>query len=160
MQLLLLRFCVLGSALGGGAFVAVRELLAAADAPAASTIVVSLVFGIPFWSVLTAFMALPLGFIPACFAAVAYRHVLIRFTSKNPAAFARSLLGATVGGTAALAFGATLFSNSQGPGGYAYSVNVLSWLAAGVVGGAASALSSGSRTYYALRPSQHKTSGA
>ena len=160
MQPLLLRFCVLGSALGGGAFVVTRELLAAADAPAISTIAVRLVLGIPFWAVLTAFMAIPVGFVPTCVAAVAYHHLLIRFTSENPTALARALIGAAVGGTASLAFGAALFSNSQGPGAYAFSVNVLSWLAAGIVGGAASALSSRGRTYDALRPSTHKESGA
>jgi len=67
---LLLRFCLLGSFIGGGVFVATRDIaMSSASSWYAGSTLVS-VLGIPLWAVLASFLAVPLGFIPATLAAL------------------------------------------------------------------------------------------
>jgi hypothetical protein len=116
--------------------------------------------GIPLWAVLTSFLSLPLGFVPATLAALLYWQVLARLTSKNPKAPVRAAIGATVGCTTAVIFGGSLFTVGSGPGGYPVAVNLLAWAAAGLVGGAVAATSTGSSTYLLLFSPRQVASGA
>lgn len=159
MHLLLLRFCVLGSVVGGGTFVVTRDLLSSSEISSPVRLGLGLLLGMPFQGVLASFLSVPVGFVPACVAGVAYWYLLNRFTSKNPNVAVRALLGATVGGIAALVFGGALFAKDIGPAGYSLAVNISSWLVAGIVGGAASALSARSRTSEALFYSRRQGSG-
>ena len=86
MPYLLLRFCLLGSFVGGGVFVATRDIAMSMHAtPDVASTLMNLL-GIPLWAVLTSFLSLPLGFVPATFAALLYWQVLARLTSRNPKA--------------------------------------------------------------------------
>ena len=156
----MLRFCILGSAVGGGAFVVVRGLLHSTQSPEIGKAALAFVLGVPFYGTLASFMSIPLGLVPAGGACLAYWFILKRFTATNPGAVVRTVLGATSGGAAAFTFGSTLFSAGTGPGGYSVAVNAWSWLIAGLVGGAASALSARRATYEATFATRSAASGA
>ena len=145
----LIRFCVLGSAVGGGAFVVARGLLQSPQSMEFGKTTLALMLGVPFWGTLASFISIPLGSIPAAVAAMAYWYILSRFTTANPSAVQRAAIGAAVGGAAAVSFGGTMFATGAGPGGYSAAVNTSSWLVAGLVGGAVSALSARKATYEA-----------
>jgi hypothetical protein len=160
MLQLLLRFCVLGSAVGGGAFVVTRDFLQSNQPVELGRAALALVLGVPFWATLTAFLSVPLGFIPAAIACLGYWVVLNRFTVKNPNGFARAAIGAAAGAAAATIFGGTLFSVGTGPGGYSIAVNTWSWFFAGLLGGAISALSVRNETYKVIFTNRSVASGA
>jgi hypothetical protein len=149
MLYLMLRFCVLGSAVGGGAFVVARDLLHSTQSAEIGKTALVLILGVPLWGTLASFMSIPLGLVPAAAACLAYWFILSRFTTANPRAVVRAAIGAAVGATAAATFGGTLFATGAAPGGYTTAVNTLSWLIAGLVGGGASALSAREGTYEA-----------
>jgi hypothetical protein len=160
MPYLLLRFCLLGSFVGGGVFVATRDIAMSTGAtPHAASTLMNLL-GIPLWAVLTSFLSLPLGFVPATLAALLYWQVLARLTSKNPKAPARAAIGAIVGCAAAVIFSGSFFTVGSGLGGYPVAVNLLAWSAAGLVGGAVAAIATGSGTYLLLFSPKQAASGA
>ena len=143
MLQLLLRFCVLGSVLGGGAFVVAREL--AAHGPTVSIVEAISTFLIS--SLLGFFLSLPLGFLPASVAGVFYWCVLRQYTKVNPGPFVRIAIGAAIGTVVCVIFGGLLFARGTGPGTYSVDINVIAWAVAGLFGGAVSALASGRGTY-------------
>lgn len=143
MLLLLLRFCVLGSVFGGGAFVVARDF-AAADATlsiedSVATFLIASLLGF--------FLSVPLGLLPASIAGVAYWAVLRRFTRLNPRPLVRAAIGAILGGAVCAIFGGLLFAKGTGPGTYSVGISVFAWVVAGLFGGAVSALASGRNTY-------------
>lgn len=147
MQYLLLRFCTLGSVVGGAAFVVVRDLaVSEALSPAAA---LNALFEFLLFMVLSSFLSIPFGCLPALAACVLYWSILSRFTFRNPSASVRAVLGALVGGLVSGCFGILLFSVGAAPGSYPVSVNAFAWLVAGIVGGAVSALSARRGTYEA-----------
>lgn len=143
MLQLLLRFCVLGSVFGGGAFVVARDL-AALDAPfsiehSLATFLISSFLGF--------FLSVPLGLFPASISGVSYWAVLRWCTRVNPGPLVRATIGAILGGAVCAIFGGLLFAKGTGPGTYSVGVNVFAWAVAGLFGGAVSALTSGRITY-------------
>jgi hypothetical protein len=160
MSHLLLRFCLLGSFIGGGVFVAARDIAMSTDSTPYAASTLMNVVGIPLWAVLTSFLSIPIGFVPATLAALLYWQVLVRITSTNPRPVARAAIGGTLGCTAAVIFGGLFFAVGSGPGGYPVAVNLLSWAAAGLVGGAVSAVAAGNGTHALLFTSRQAASGA
>ena len=157
---LLLRFCLLGSFIGGGVFVATRDIaMSSASSWYAGSTLVS-VLGIPLWAVLASFLAVPLGFIPATLAALLYWQVLSRLFTSNPNTLVRACIGGLSGCVASVVFGSLFFVVGSGPGGYPIPVNIFSWALAGLAGGAVAALATGNGTYQALASSRQATSGA
>jgi len=149
---LFLRFCFLGSAIGGGTFVVARDWLHSENPPHMSDIAVSFILGAPIWGTLGAFISVPLGMVPAVVACLTYWRVLYRLTKVNPRPLVRAGLGAVTGGASSVLYGGLLFSGGTGPGSYGVAVNVWSWLIAGVVGGTVSALTAGNGTYESCFP--------
>jgi hypothetical protein len=147
MPYILLRFCILGSVVGGGAFVVARGLASSASASGGIHAILAFVVGIPFLGVLASFLSVPIGLFPASIAGFVYGIVLRRYTKANPRPFARALLGGCIGGIAGSTFGGLFFSTGSAPVSYPFEVNLFAWSVAGIVGGAASALASGSGTY-------------
>jgi hypothetical protein len=140
MPQLLLRFCTIGSLLGGGVFVAVRDILSATAQPQSVGQILLELAGIPLWAVLSSFLSVPFGFLPATVAALLYWQTLSRYTHHNPNLLARAGLGGVLGCAAAATFGGFLFAVRSGPGMYPATVSLLAWASAGFVGGATSAL--------------------
>ena len=157
---LLLRFCLLGSFVGGGAFVAARDIATSSAGTSQGVSALMNVLGIPVWAVLTSFLSIPLGALPSTIAALIYWGILARATIENPSALARAAIGGGVGCLSAATFGGLFFTVGSGPGGYPVAVNLLSWAVAGIAGGAVAAASAGAATYKQLPSTQGAQSGA
>lgn len=145
MLSVLLRFAVLGPFVGGGVFIAARNLATASGVPGASEIATALVLALPA-AVLAAFLSLPLGLVPAAITGVCYWYLLGRYTRHNPSPLLRMALGGTVGLLPSLIFGLQ-FSFSEAPGSYGPAINLFSWACAGTFAGALSALAVRDPTY-------------
>jgi len=145
MGAVILRFAVLGTFVGGGVFVLVRDIASSASLPSLATILLAPAAAL-FWAVLTWFLALPFGFLPACAAGSCYWYILARHTHSNPGPILRAALGAGLGLLVSTIFG-LLFAFGAAPGAYGPEVNLLSWACAGVTGGALSALVIRNATY-------------
>ena len=159
MRWLVLRFCLLGSFLAGGTFATVRDIWADGSRLFSEAVLYAL-WGVPFWSVMASFMSIPIGFVPALVATVGYWLYLHTRTHVNPPAWIRAGVGALVGGLAAGFFGGIMFSVETGPGHNSVMANFSSWLIAGCVGGAASALSARNKTYEKVFPKRSGVVGA
>jgi hypothetical protein len=159
MPYLLIRFCILGSAVGGGAFVVARDLLGSHESAEIGKAAWAFVLDVPLWGTLASFLSIPFGFIPAAAACLAYWYILSRFTTTNPSALVRAAIGAAVGAAAAVSYGGALFASGAGSGGFPAGVNTWPWLVAGLVGGAVSALSARKATYEATFAKRNAPSG-
>jgi len=145
MLSVLLRFAVLGSFVGGGVFMAARNLAAASGIPGIGEIATAVALALPA-AVLAAFLSLPLGLAPAAITGVCYWYLLGRYTRHNPRPLLRMALGGVVGLFASLIFGLQ-FSFSDAPGSYGAAINLFSWACAGMFAGALSALAVRDTTY-------------
>jgi hypothetical protein len=145
MLTILLRFIALGTFVGGGVFLTVRDLASLHELPAFSQVLIA-PFVAVFWSGLSWFLALPFGMFPAGMTGLGYWFVLSRFTNTNPSRPVRCLLAGSIGLGVALLFG-LLFSFGTAPGSYAPLVNLLSWASACAAGGTLSSLLVGDRAY-------------
>jgi hypothetical protein len=145
MLAIALRFVMIGTFVGGGAFVVAREF-ASSHASTTGIATVAHIVSIPFWGTLTWFLSLPFGFVPAVAAGLGYCYFIARHTTRNPSVAARCIYGAGFGLIASVTYG-LLFSFGAGPGSYSVEVNEISWACAGILGGALSALSVRDRLY-------------
>ena len=137
MPALILRFVLLGSLIGGGVFLTVRNLAAAPAFPNVGELARALA-SLPLVAILTSFLSLPIGGL--------YGYLLQRHTKQNPVAIVRMVLGGCVSLVVSMAFG-SLFSFGDAPGAYTPWANLVSWACAGALGGSISALAVGNATY-------------
>lgn len=145
MQFLMLRFCILGSSVGGGVLLTVQSL--ATEMTLSPAILFSALAGSLLMMFLGSFLAIPIGLFPASITCMLYWLVLSRFTSKNPQARVRSLLGGFLGGASSALLGALFSFSNEWPGSHPPSANIFAWAIAGAIGGAVSALSARRSTY-------------
>jgi hypothetical protein len=145
MLLVLLRFAVLGSFVGGGVFMIVHNLAAAPGLPGAGEIAIAVALALPA-AVLASFLSLPLGLFPATITGVGYWYFLDRYTKHNPSPLLRMALGGVLGLLASSIFGLP-FLFSDAPGAYSPASNLFSWACAGTVAGGLSALAVRDATY-------------
>ena len=134
----LLRFVLVGTYVGGGVFLTVREIDFAALSWNPSALATALA-ELPVRATLGWFLSLPFGLFPTCVAGLCYWYILATHTKRNPTMGFRALFGGGVGLLLSSGFGLP-FSFSTAPGAYPAQVNLLSWACAGFVGGALSAL--------------------
>ena len=145
MLLVLIRFALLGSFVGGGVFLTVRGIADANTISNLGEIGIVLAESLPL-AVLASFLSVPLGFVPAVFTGVCYWYALQKHTKQNLRPFQRLALGGGIGLLASTLFG-LLFSFSDAPGAYHPIVNLVSWACAGLFGGGLSALAVSNSTY-------------
>ncbi len=143
MHHIILRFVFLGTFLGGGVFLLSQAIQNGME-PSYSWL--NSIAMILFGSILASFLALPFGAFPAAIAGLLYWLVLGRFTSQNPSGLLRLLLGFVIGAIVCGTFGSVLLPIDGGPA-YSYAHNLASFISAGMVGAAISALSLGQNTY-------------
>jgi hypothetical protein len=94
---------------------------------------------------LTWFLSFPVGFIPACVSGYFYWLILKKWTNNNLSIFNRIILGATLGATMCICFGMTfLYKNI---GGFASSVELISFGVAGMVSGTFCAIIINDKSY-------------
>lgn len=149
-----LRFMLLGPFIGGGLFVAVRDLLSGSG----SRVVVGIAdltarffTDVALFSFLGCFIAIPLGLAPGFAAGIFYWHVLNRYTTRNPPAPYRALIGALFGGLCAGAYGGLFFSFESTPVLYTQTQNILAWIIAGAISGGICGIAIGDRAYLLAR---------
>lgn len=158
MLTVLLRFALLGSFVGGGVFLTVRNLLESWGSSSGGEIGVALLSVLPA-SILASFLSLPLGFIPAVVTGLCYWYALARYTKRNPKPLLRVALGGGIGLLASTLFGLP-FSFSEAPGAYQPLVNLLSWACAGTLAAGFSALAISDAAYAITFGTREGSNGA
>jgi MFS superfamily sulfate permease-like transporter len=158
MLSVLLRFAVLGSFVGGGVFITVRNLAASSGFPSAGEIAIAVALALPA-AMLASFLSLPLGLFPAAITGVCYWYLLDKYTKRNPSPLLRMALGGALGLLASLIFGLPL-SFSDAPGAYGLAINLLSWAGAGTFAGGLSALAVRDATYVVAFKRREVSGGA
>lgn len=158
MLSILLRFVLLGSFVGGGVFLAVRNLADVSGVPGTGEIATALALVLPA-AVLASFLSLPLGLFPAAIAGICYWYLLGKYTRHNPSPMLRMALGGALGLLAGLIFGLP-FSFSDAPGAFAPEINLLSWACAGMFAGGLSALAVRNATYAVAFEKREVSGGA
>jgi hypothetical protein len=145
MHSVLLRFVLLGTFVGGGVFLTVRDIATVGISSDPSALVMAFA-GLFVGATLGWFLSLPFGLLPTCMAGLCYWYVLARHTKRNPSLTIRAALGGGIGLLLSTGFGMP-FSFSTAPGAYPAQVNLISWACAGLIGGALSALLVRDSTY-------------
>ena len=145
MLFVLLRFMLLGTFVGGGVFLTVRDIAAVGISWDPSELVIAFA-GFFVRATLGWFLSLPFGLLPTCMAGLCYWYVLAKHTKRNPSLAIRAALGGSIGLLLSTGFGMP-FSFSTGPAAYPTQVNLVSWACAGLIGGALSALLVRDSTY-------------
>ncbi len=145
MLTVILRFAILGSFVGGGVFLVVRDLASAISFPNMSVIAFAPIEALVA-AVLASFLSVTFGSFPAAAAGALYWFTLDRYTKRNPRPMFRFVLGGGVGLLTSTSFG-LLFSFGDAPSAYTPATNLLSWAFAGAIGGGLSALAIRNATY-------------
>ena len=145
MLTVILRFALLGSFVGGGVFLVVRDLVSTISTPSISVIAFAPIEALVA-AVFASFLSVPFGAFPATVTGACYWFVLDQYTKHNLRPILRFVLGGGVGLLTSTSFG-LLFSFSDAPGTYTPSTNLLSWAFAGTIGGGISALAIRNATY-------------
>jgi hypothetical protein len=148
MHLVILRFVFIGCLVGGGAFVAGRDMVSVTELIAASSPVAEFLLFIPgflFLCVLTSFLSVPIGALPASLAGFLYVKTMELWFTENPTWYTRALIGGGIGAAVSASFGAAFFASHSSLHSVAQSFVL--WLLAGFVGGSLSAITVGSGTF-------------